>query len=324
MKAPTEQGPVYTTGQTFRARAEARQREYRSKVLQVGWSRYGHFLDETAVAAGANFITPEAFTAARHRRDQGKGVAPRTFDNMLSSQAMCFNLFAPLALDLALASEVFRRLLPPVKTVRSITTEYTPPNDVFGDQSGRGGVDCDVLVEAVDDAGVPIVATIETKFVEPDFSICGFRKAGRAAKGQDVCPDNVVLDETCSACLYASKKGYRYWTRTWETGALARESLPAAGCPFAGPLWQLWVNHTLAHVEAQRRGAERAMFVVCAPEENEALAANSHLNALRKLVADESTVVSVGANRLIEVIGTLVSDDHRPWYQGLEDRYAAI
>ena len=90
-------GPVYKNGNSFRARAEARQREYRAQRLRVGWGRYGHLLTEEAAAAGANFLHPEAFQAARKRQTAGKGVAERTFENMLSSQAMCFNIFAPLS-----------------------------------------------------------------------------------------------------------------------------------------------------------------------------------------------------------------------------------
>jgi len=82
-------GHVYSTGASFRARAEARQREYRAHHLRVGWAEYGHLLTAEAADAGANFVVPAAFTAAQARQTAGKGVARRTFDNMLSSQAMC-------------------------------------------------------------------------------------------------------------------------------------------------------------------------------------------------------------------------------------------
>src|SRR4051812_48572653 len=37
--------------------------------------------------------------------------APRIYDNLLSSQPLCFNLFAELSLDLQWATAAFRRLL---------------------------------------------------------------------------------------------------------------------------------------------------------------------------------------------------------------------
>lgn len=317
--AAEDLGPVYTPGNSFRARAEARQREYRHEVLGVGWARHGHWLDE-ASAAGANFVSPKILKAAQERQAQGKGVGERTFNNMLSSQAMCFNIFAPLAADLELAAEVFHQVLPAIAEVRSITIEYTPPNEIFGDQSGRGGVDCDVLVEAVDTQGRSTIVVIETKFVEPEFSTCGFRAAGRAAKGQAVCPDDVALDADCSACLYSSRKGYKYWEQTWATGSLRKDALPKSGCPFAGPLWQLWVNHTLAHVEAHRR--ERAIFAVCAPVANMALDAPRHLESFAELVADRETVALIELDELVAAIGQVGrrTDGHG----ALAQRYCGI
>lgn len=106
----SELGPVYTTGASYRAPAEARQREYRVRKLGVEHGRYGHFLAEAAAMQGCNFVLPEAFEAARTRQRAGKGVAQRTFDNMLSSQAMCFNLFAPLRTRVSLAGDSLRPL----------------------------------------------------------------------------------------------------------------------------------------------------------------------------------------------------------------------
>jgi hypothetical protein len=178
----TEYGPIYTKGNSYRARAEVRQREYRALVLAAGHGRYGHLLAPTAAASGQNFALREAFEAALVRRRAGKSVAPRTFENMLSSQAMCFNIFAPLASRLGLASEVLAQVIPGMSEATAIHIEHTPSVDVFDDQSGRGGVDCDVLVDGKTPKGDRLVLVIESKFVEPEFSVCGFRKAGRGKK----------------------------------------------------------------------------------------------------------------------------------------------
>lgn len=74
-------GRVNTRGKSFRARAEARQREYRANVLGAGCAEWGHWLDETATKAGQNFVVAEAHTAARERAGSGKGVGARTFQN---------------------------------------------------------------------------------------------------------------------------------------------------------------------------------------------------------------------------------------------------
>ena len=97
--------------------------------------RYGHLLAQVAADEGRNFGLPEAYEAARARQRSGKGVAPRTFENM------------PLSTRLGLAAEALRPFVPGLAYVTSIELEYTPPADIFNDQSGRGGVDCDLLIE---------------------------------------------------------------------------------------------------------------------------------------------------------------------------------
>jgi hypothetical protein len=321
----TDLGPTFTRGRSFRARAEARQRQFRAEALGVGWSEHGHWLDEGAARSGANFVIPIAFEEAKARQAQGKGVAERTFNNMLSSQAMCFNLFAPLSTNHDLAGRVFGAVLPHVGAVSRIRFEYTPSNDVFRDQSGRGGVDCDLLVEATDHDDAPLVVAIETKFVEPEFSTCGFRKSDRRAKGLPICPDDVTLGHDGGGCLYTAVKRYRYWQRTVEARSLRPESIPQTGCPFGGPFWQLWVNHTLAHVEARARGVAHALFAVCAPEGNDTLDARVTLDEFRSLVADPSTVAFIGVEALIAAIGEVAeTPDQRRWHEGLVARYAGI
>ncbi|MCK6576111.1 hypothetical protein L6V77_34085 [Myxococcota bacterium] len=318
---PASFGPVYTTGNSFRARAEARQRRYRAEVLQAGWDRHGHWLDAQAVGRGANFVVPAAQAAAVQRRDAGKGVAERTFQNMLSSQAMCFNLFAPLADDTDLAASVLAPLLPGLVRVDAIAIEHTPAAEVFGDQTGRGGVDCDVLIEATFGDRAAVVV-IETKFVEEEFSSCGFRRAGRAGRGQVVCPEDVPVRADRGACAYQGVKGYGYWRRSEEHRTLAE--LPARGCPFGGPLWQLWVNHALAHVEAASRGAGRAMFLVCASGDNEALLRGGRvLDDFRALLREPHTVGLLPLDGLIDRIGE-VAGEGSEWARGLRRRYGRI
>ena len=195
-----------------RLAAEARQREYRATALGVGWNQYGHLLDHSAIVADANFVSPAAEEVAVRRMARGEGVdAKRTFGNMLSSQALCFNVFAPLAQDPDLAVAVLRPFFRSLATVRSMAFEYTPSNEIFGDQTGRGGVDCDLFIEGTNDDGAAVVVAIETKFVEPEFSGCGFRRLERRLNGQKMCPQDVRVRDDEAACLYTSLKRYRYW-----------------------------------------------------------------------------------------------------------------
>jgi hypothetical protein len=320
-------GPVYTTGGSFRARAEARQREYRARILRVGWSRHGHWLDDVASAEGRNFVVPEAFEEAQRRADGGKGVdKKRTLPNMLSSQAMCFNVFSPLARDIDLAGEVLRPFFSTLAEVRAITFEYTPPPSLFGDQSGTAGLDCDLLVEANLSDGSKTVIAIETKFVEPGFSTCGFRKPGRRAKGLAVCPDEIPVASDTGLCLYVAQKGYKYWRQAERLATLGPHALPETGCPFGGPEWQLWVNHTLAHAEADARHAQQALFVVCAPAANVALRRNGVLDKFQARLANPDTFRFLPLDDLVGQIGSLALK--RPalkvWADGIAARYVGI
>jgi hypothetical protein len=90
---------------------------------------------------------------------------PRIFDNLLSSQPLCFNLFGELQADLRLASAIFRRLLPArVDEVTAVRFEHSP---------GRGGAEFtadrsahDVFVEYRGHAGARGFVGIEVKYHE--------------------------------------------------------------------------------------------------------------------------------------------------------------
>ena len=320
---PESYGPIYTRGTSFRARAEARQRQFRAETLGVGWSSHGHWLDDASTAVGANFVTPLAFALARERDAAGKGVTDRTFRNMLSSQAMAFNIFAPLANDLSLATRVLGAFIPELTAVRSITIEYTPAVDLLRDQSSVGGVDCDLLIEATFRGEVEAIVVIETKFVEPELSRCDFRKPKRVRSGQTVCPADVHVSSSRTACAYVARKNYAYWERADALCTL--KPLTEPGCPFAGPLWQLWVNHTLAHAEAQKRGASEARLLLCAPSENDALLQNGAVvMSFQALLERPETLRMLPLEPLLDRIATEVDADQNPWVDALRSRYAKI
>ena len=333
MSEALDLGRPHTTGPSFRARAEARQRDVRAWRLRAAWAEWGHWLDPEAAAEGANFVNPQAFHAAKQRAAAGKGVAAdRTFVNMLSSQAMCFNLFTPLAMDPVLAQRVLAPFFPDLAKVRSIAFEFTPDAQLLGDQSGLAGVDADLLIDGLDADGQRLLVTIETKFVEPAFSTCGYRKGERKRKKLPMCPVDVALDATCSNCLYVSTHGYQYWARTHEAGTLVTERLPVPGCAFGGPLWQLWVNHTLVHAEVRARGGGRAIFAVCAPSANTALLGpgphgGAVLAEFRALLADPGSLVFVDLDALLASIAAACvgrNEWHQAWSNALRSRYAEI
>jgi PD-(D/E)XK nuclease superfamily protein len=317
-------GPAYTKGKSYRARAEARQREYRSRALGAPHGEYGHFLSPQAAEDGYNFVHREAREAALARQGAGKGVAARTFENMLSSQAMCFNIFAPLCKRLDIAAEVLRPFIPGLTKVTAIQIEYTPAGDVFNDQSALGGVDCDLLIEGETTSG-RLLLVVETKFVEREFSVCGYRKAGRAKRGQAVCPDDVGVRDDRTACLYVRNKGYGYWRRSDQLRVLADDAVHSSGCPFRGNRWQLWVNLVLAHTEAADRAATDVRFAVCSSSRNTALLGGGEvLDGFRSLLRQRQSVQLIDLDLLLERTELVASAELREWSQRLVARYHHI
>jgi hypothetical protein len=126
-------------------------------------------LRRDAAQAGASFLTPAIRDHARQallfREHGAMWNEDRLWANLLSSQALTLNLLAPLATDLALATHVFRTLLPGfVDQVRTIRFEHSPGR--FDDRYFGDSTALDALIEAITTDGEIAVITIEVKFTE--------------------------------------------------------------------------------------------------------------------------------------------------------------
>ncbi|WP_148209170.1 PGN_0703 family putative restriction endonuclease [Rhodococcus erythropolis] len=100
-------GPVAFSESPLASRTRLHQAWYRAAILGIeeygsspsraGPIARGSVLPPHAAEAGKNFMSPDAFDQYRTRRAQGWGVDPlRCTAYMTSSQALTFNLFAPL------------------------------------------------------------------------------------------------------------------------------------------------------------------------------------------------------------------------------------
>jgi hypothetical protein len=97
----------------------------------LGSTHLGSHLSAEAGEAGLNFLSPELHLLALRemllREELSAWDEDRLACNALSSQPLVFNAVGPLALDLKLATKVFRQLLPSfVKSVEKITFEHSP------------------------------------------------------------------------------------------------------------------------------------------------------------------------------------------------------
>jgi hypothetical protein len=128
-------------------------------LLPMPWARdtLNNYLSDTI----KEVVKREVFTNSDIKL-YGK---PRIFNNLLSSQPLCFNLFAELQQDLELASKVFKQLCPHrVNEVLSIEFEHSPGRrdmNYTGDRSAF-----DVYVVFLNDTNEKGFIGIEVKYYE--------------------------------------------------------------------------------------------------------------------------------------------------------------
>lgn len=173
---PLSLGPQYAGDDAFTARMRLHQSWYRAEVLRVAHgvgpharspSRYGNMLTADDGERGLNFLTPQIASYACVRQAEfPSGIKKhRLLCNMLSSQPMCFNLFAPIALDRELAPALLAGILgTEVAHVDSVIIEHAPKpkSDYLDDNTSF-----DAYVEYRKPNGARSFVGIETKLTEP-------------------------------------------------------------------------------------------------------------------------------------------------------------
>jgi hypothetical protein len=131
--------------------------------------KLGSRISPSAAMDGATFMGPEVMALARAEllfREPGSvWDEERLWGNLLSSQALTVNLWAPMVLDPELATSVWRSLLPDfVGSVVRIRFEHSPgrfQEKYFGD-----GTAFDVLLEVATPDGEQAIIAVELKYVE--------------------------------------------------------------------------------------------------------------------------------------------------------------
>ena len=204
--------------------------------------KLGSRLSADAARAGHNFVSPAVHALARQElilREEGAAIDEhRLFGNLLSSMPLCFNLFGPMALDLTLATAVWRRLLPTfVHQVESIAFEHSPGR---GDPRLLGdGTAFDLHLSVITRQGEPASVYIEVKYSEG--------MSGPAAKPRP------RYDEASRQCrLYQDP----------DSPALRSVALE-----------QLRREHVLGQLAVDYRIANKAHFVAIGPRLNRRVAA---------------------------------------------------
>ncbi|HEY62513.1 MAG TPA: hypothetical protein G4N95_07670 [Anaerolineae bacterium] len=115
---------------------------------------------------GKNFISENIRKAVKdtlkEREAFGGGIMEeeRLFNNLLSSQPLCFNFWGELKVDKELARDVLRRFYPKVTGVRKVMFEYTPGKNYTNDNSAF-----DVAFEVADRNRVGLIG-LECKYTD--------------------------------------------------------------------------------------------------------------------------------------------------------------
>ena len=281
-------GPQYEPDDQFKAAARLHQSAYRANVLKVGFDQYGNRLTESAGRALLNYYDGLGVRDALRRRYP---TYSRSRDaDMLRSEHIPFNLFAPLIGRPDLANGLLYRILgvelfPPYQ----IELEWAPKpaEKNLGDRTSF-----DTYIKGADDQGRVVGVGIEVKYTE---------------QGYRLGPSEALRIENPEST---------YWTTTRESGIFTD-----TGCKLLATddLRQIWRNHLLGLKMRAVGDLDRFISVTIFPSGNEHM---SHaLSRYQDLLTNEgkSDLQSCTFERYI---GFLDGDAPiEEWKSFLQDRY---
>ena len=256
--------------------------------------RLGSRLTDHDAEAGRNFLTETTWQRVQKELEANEAApsaarkmmtATRLKDNLLSSQPLCFNLFAELSADLGLATRALRLVWPDViGRVEAIEFEWSPGRDDETYLGNRSAFDVAVFYSAA--GGRRGILGIEVKYHE-DLRAVGGELRDRAVEvAHDAGLPLDVADPT--------------WSRA--------------------PLNQLLLDHLLALsiTQHQKRPWGTADFCLLYPAVNAAChaAVAEYRGRLGYLPAFHATTLET-------LIGALRSTTEEPWVEAFHDRYLA-
>ena len=234
-----------------------------------------------------NYLTPGIRKVVREElasaSDSQLFAKPRIYNDLLSSQPLCFNLFGELKLDLGLATSVMKALRPEaIGTVTGVLFEYSPGRSSERFTGDRSAFDV---------------------FVEYDAL-----KGGRGFIGIEV-KYHESLQEP------AATNRPRYDEVAAEMGCFHDASLPIL---HDAPLQQFWRDHLLAGsmISDGALGYTEGAFVVVYPAAN--TCCRSAVRKYRECLKDASTF---DAWTLEEFVGILSHNTSEPWVDDFRGRY---
>ena len=243
----------------------------------------------------SNFITDRIQQVVRKEvcdqtASQGKLFGkPRIFENLLSSQPLCFNLFAELKLDIPLATDLAKELTSGrFCKVKAIEFEFSPgrrDTRYLGDRSAF-----DVFIECETATGGRGFIGIEVKYHE--------NLIGQAGTDGDR-KENFRYDQVADSmnCFSAG----------------TRDELKSS------PLEQIWRDHLLAGVMHDKDKYDDGLFVILYPRDNHHV--SDAVAKYRNCLSDDS---SFAESTLEDVYSRIKKYSTAGWIDLFFDRYLAF
>lgn len=243
--------------------------------------KLGSRLTAAAAETGVTFLTPEiakiVWTQCAYREPGALIDEERLWGNLLSSQALTFNLFALASLQLRLADKIFSALAPQIiHTVHRARFEHSPGRGdpvYLGDHTAF-----DVIVEGLAPDGSDAILVIEVKYSE---------QSGQAYRAAT----DLIRQRANEAGFYVEVEDEMFRN------------------PFTS---QLVAEHLLAErIRVNAKEPTTVGFMIIAPKDN--VFAQSSCRAYRRLLSDAEAIAVPFIERTleecIEVIGMAGAGD---------------
>lgn len=281
-------GPQYDLDDPFKAAARLHQSRYRSAKLKAGCAEYGNRLTDPDARTLLNYYGGMNVRAERERRFSG--YSRRRDADMLRSEHIPFNLFAPLLTDPGLAERVLVGAFGvSVGSLIKTRIEWAPsPKEHYLDD----GTSFDTYIEGSDQRGKRIGLGVEVKYTEQGYRI------GETEKTR------------------VEDKESPYWSVTRGSGRFRDDE---AATLADDDIRQMWRNHLLGLAMCQRGELDEFVSAVLYPE------GNTHMSAAvekyRKHLREEAKSGFIGCTYEHYIGSINGSDEVQNWKQYLAERY---
>jgi len=284
----------YPPDSDFSAYARLLQSKWREKK-EFPYIKLGNFLEvEFAKSSKENYLTPNirnlVTSAIANSKISGAMIGePRIWNNLLSSQPLCFNLFGEMHFDLQLATNFFAKIFPQrIDLVTSVNFEYSAgrgKSEYTGDNSAF-----DVFVEYTKNGKKGFIG-IEVKYAES------------------------LREESAKKAKATFSKHKKEYTRLTTENIFKPNSIEVVS---QAPISQIWRDHILAI--AHQKDYDEGFFVFLFPRKN--IHCQKGVDQyLQHLISDSEDQNGFYPRYLDDFIYTLSKIHQADWTIELKDRY---